>query len=238
MQNRVSLPRTFGKDDLLAARLIEGRRLIEFDDIVFEWSDARRLVRDAADLLLRFDLIEPADAAFMNGVVRDGAALPVMLRGWYDEPLIDTSADAASPPPTAGRTQTCLVAMRPYLARGVTAVQSFLSQVSGARQACPVCAGEADFTVWSANGRSLVCGRCTAKWPFPEGSCAFCGDDHAEARKSFAGGSRAYRLEACEVCRRYIKGFDERGASRPMILSVDTIATLPLDVAAMQLGFE
>jgi hypothetical protein len=35
-----------------------------------------------------------------------------------------------------------------------------------------------------------------------------------------------------------VKGFDERHAARPLILSVDAIATLPLDAAAMQLGYE
>jgi formate dehydrogenase maturation protein FdhE len=45
-------------------------------------------------------------------------------------------------------------------------------------------------------------------------------------------------VEACNTCRRYLKGFDERHATRPLILTVDTIATLPLDAAAIQMGFE
>jgi hypothetical protein len=237
MQARVPLPRTFRKDDVLAARLREGHRLIEFDDIAFDWSDTRRLVRDAADLLRRFELIDAADAEQMNALVRDANALPAFLRAWYDGPMLDR-ASAADDPPSAGCSQVCLVGMRPYLARCAAAVQTYLQQVTGVPLACPVCAGEPDFTMWSAAGRSLICSRCTARWPFPDKACAFCGESTAQARKSFASSTRTYRVEACQTCRRYLKGFDERHAARPLILSVDAIATLPLDAAAIQLGFE
>jgi len=39
------------------------------------------------------------------------------------------------------------------------------------------------------------------------------------------------------VCRRYLKAYDARRASRPVMPVVDTIATLPLDAAAMQRGY-
>jgi hypothetical protein len=39
------------------------------------------------------------------------------------------------------------------------------------------------------------------------------------------------------VCRRYLKAYDGRNASRPVMLSVDSIATLPLDAAAIQRGY-
>jgi formate dehydrogenase maturation protein FdhE len=42
---------------------------------------------------------------------------------------------------------------------------------------------------------------------------------------------------ACDVCRRYLKAYDARHASRPVMVSVDSIATLPLDAAAMQRGY-
>jgi formate dehydrogenase maturation protein FdhE len=238
VQTRVPLPRIYGKDDLLASRLRGGRRLIEFDEIAFDWSDARRLVRDAADLLKRFELVEDAEAVAMTALVRDAAALPAFLRTWYDLPLVDaaTPRDGLAASPGAG--QVCLVAMRPYLARCAAAVQSSLEQLSQPTATCPVCAGEPDFTVWSLRGRQLVCSRCTARWLYPDDKCALCGEERAAARRSFASQSRTYRVEACNTCRRYLKGFDERRATRPLILSVDTIATLPLDAAAIQMGFE
>ena len=47
----------------------------------------------------------------------------------------------------------------------------------------------------------------------------------------------SYRVYACDVCRRYLKAYDARNASRPVLVGVDTIATLPLDAAAMQRGY-
>lgn len=237
VQTRVPLPRIYGKDDLLATRLRERRRLIEFDEIAFDWSDARRLVRDAADLLNRFELVEPSEASAMVALVRDAAALPALLRAWYDRPIDDGAAshELASSP---GVSQVCLVAMRPYLARCAAAVQATLDRITDVCAACPVCAGEPDFTVWSARGRRLVCSRCTGRWPYPDERCAYCGDDRADGRRTFASQSRTYRVEACSGCRRYLKGFDERHSARPLILSVDAIATLPFDAAAIRMGFE
>jgi hypothetical protein len=34
-----------------------------------------------------------------------------------------------------------------------------------------------------------------------------------------------------------VKAYDARGADRPFMLDVDTIATLPLDAAAQQRGY-
>jgi formate dehydrogenase maturation protein FdhE len=237
MQTRVPLPLISGKDELLASRVRAGRRMIEFDEIAFEWSDARRLVRDAAELLNRFELVDQSDLVSMTSLVRDATALPVMLRAWYDRPIAHKDAEepvSLSP----GAAQVCLVAMRPYLARCAMAVQTSLEHLVGPSPTCPVCAGEPDFTVWSAKGRVLVCSRCAGRWPYPDERCAFCGETEAAARRSFASQSRTYRVEACNTCRRYLKGYDERRAARPAIVSVDAIATLPLDAAAIQMGFE
>ena len=43
---------------------------------------------------------------------------------------------------------------------------------------------------------------------------------------------------ACTRCRRYVKGLDEERAGRTVLIAYDPIATLPLDAAAHQLGYE
>jgi formate dehydrogenase maturation protein FdhE len=42
---------------------------------------------------------------------------------------------------------------------------------------------------------------------------------------------------ACDVCRRYLKAYDARRATRPVMPIVDGVATLPLDAAAIQRGY-
>ena len=48
---------------------------------------------------------------------------------------------------------------------------------------------------------------------------------------------RRYRVVACDDCRRYLKAYDSRAATRPVLPNVDTIATLPLDAALVQQGY-
>jgi formate dehydrogenase maturation protein FdhE len=54
---------------------------------------------------------------------------------------------------------------------------------------------------------------------------------------SFATPDGQYRVYACDACQRYLKAYDGRRASRPVMPAVDSIATLPLDAAAMQRGY-
>jgi FdhE protein len=85
--------------------------------------------------------------------------------------------------------------------------------------------------------RRLFCGRCVAQWSFPALTCPFCANDDRALITSFATRDGRYRVSACDVCRRYLKAYDARNAQRPVMVAVDTIATLPLDAAAMQRGY-
>ena len=85
--------------------------------------------------------------------------------------------------------------------------------------------------------RRLICGRCVAQWAFSPLTCPFCMNDDRSLITSFATRDGRYRVYACDVCRRYLKAYDARHAARPVMVAVDTIATLPLDAAAMQRGY-
>ena len=85
--------------------------------------------------------------------------------------------------------------------------------------------------------RRLICGRCVAQWSFAPLTCPFCANDDRALITSFATRDGRYRVYACDVCRRYLKAYDARHAQRPVMVAVDTIATLPLDAAAMQRGY-
>ena len=103
---------------------------------------------------------------------------------------------------------------------------------------CPYCGWEPDFAfITPAADRRLICGRCLAQWAFDPTNCPFCQNDDRTQITSFATRDGRYRVYACDVCRRYLKAFDGRHASRPVMVAVDSIATLPLDAAAMQRGY-
>jgi len=85
--------------------------------------------------------------------------------------------------------------------------------------------------------RQLICGRCSAVWPFAAFTCPFCANHERSRVTSFATRDGRYRVYGCDACHRYLKAYDARNAARPVLVAVDTIATLPLDAAAMQRGY-
>ncbi|MEO5823254.1 MAG: hypothetical protein ABIT71_22340, partial [Vicinamibacteraceae bacterium] len=107
VDSRVPLPRTVGADGLCARRFAAGVRILEFDDMVLDWSDVRRLCGQAADLLRRADFLEPDVEARALACLRDARALPIELHRWFDR---DASADA-------GAAQIWTFGLRPYLTR-------------------------------------------------------------------------------------------------------------------------
>jgi len=225
---RVPLPRTVGADALCASRLAAGARVLEFDDLVLDWSDVRRLCGQAADLLRRADFLEPASEAAALACLRDAGALPIELRRWFDR---DADVDPSV-------SQVWTFGLRPYLTRASAALLQRLELSAWHSASCPICGGDAEFAAWAAAGRRLICGRCAAQWPYAADRCPHCADGRDADRQSFSDPSRAYRVEACTRCRRYVKGLDEERAGRGVLIAYDPIATLPLDAAAHQLGFE
>jgi formate dehydrogenase maturation protein FdhE len=228
VDTRVPLPRTVGADALCAARLAAGSRVLEFEDLVLDWSDVRRLCDQAADLLRRADFLEPDVEARALACLRDAQSLPIELRRWFDR---DAAADA-------GAAQVWTFGLRPYLTRAAAALLPRLAAGEWQRASCLVCGGDAEFAAWNGSGRRLVCGRCAAQWPFDPARCPHCLDASERSRQSFSDPSRLYRVEACTRCRRYVKGLDEERAGRAVLVAYDPIATIPLDAAAAQLGFE
>ena len=225
---RVQLPRTLGADAICAGRLAAGARVLEFDDLVLDWSDVRRLCGVAADLLCRAELLEPEMEARAQAILRDAGALPAELRRWFDR---DTDADD-------GVASVWAFGLRPYLTRAAAALLPRIDAAAWGHASCLICAGDAEFAAWSGGVRRLICGRCAAQWPFDGARCPHCASGREGDRQSFSDPSRIYRVEACTQCRRYVKGLDEDRAGRGVLVAYDPIATLPLDAAASGLGFE
>jgi FdhE protein len=132
-----------------------------------------------------------------------------------------------------------LQAMRPILTRAADAIAARIDLTAWVHGHCPVCAGEPDLSVITpAAERQLICSRCLARWRFDQIMCPFCRNADRSRITSFTSRDGRYRLSGCDVCERYIKAYDARRASRPVMPAVDSVATLPLDAAAMQRGYK
>ena len=242
VQGRVPLPRIALDPVWARAQQAGGRPLVRFADIPLEWSDFRLTIRQTADILLRFDALERADYERIVALGRDGNALEPLVSHWYDATSgVEPGTEPQKPSPSdapAGLDHVLVLALRPFLARCAEALAPQVDLASWNHGHCPICGWEADFAVITPGAdRRLFCGRCVAQWSFAPLTCPFCANDDRALITSFATRDGRYRVYACDVCRRYLKAYDARGAQRPVMVAVDTIATLPLDAAAMQRGY-
>jgi formate dehydrogenase maturation protein FdhE len=234
-QSRVSLPSIRLDTDYLNAQLASPP-VLHFEHLPIEWGDLRFLLRATASAMRSHDALDDKDFRRVETLCRDTERLPVVLRSWYE-----SAKEGALPihPDAAGLEPVLLQAMRPFLTRSADAIMAKSDLAGWTRGTCPLCAGEPEFAVITpAAERILICGRCSARWRFHQLTCPFCLNADRGRITSFASRDGQYRLYACDECQRYLKAFDARQATRPVMPVVDGVATLPLDAAAMQRGYK
>jgi formate dehydrogenase maturation protein FdhE len=235
VQSRVSLPAIRLETDYLNAQLASPP-VLHFPHLPIEWGDLRFLLRATASAMRSHDALDDADFRRVETLCRDAERLPLALRSWYDSAK---TSDAPIHPDAAGLEPVLLQAMRPFLTRSADAIMAKTDLGGWTYGTCPLCAGEPDFAVITpAADRILICGRCSARWHFHQLTCPFCSNADRRRITSFASRDGQYRLYACDQCHRYLKAYDARRASRPVMPIVDGVATLPLDAAAMQRGYK
>jgi hypothetical protein len=248
IQSRIPLPWFELNSPAIARHQAEGRPLVRFEEIPLELTDLRLLVRQTADVLHRYGAIDDADHAHVQTVGRDMKLL-ALASAWYRRTAerhaaapaaIGAGADAdggAGGPDGGMLDQVLSIAMKPFLSRCAEVLQrADLSTWTHGH--CPLCGGEPDLAVITpAAERHLICGRCTLHWKFESLTCPSCNNSDRTRITSFATPDGQYRVYACDVCQRYLKAYDGRRATRPVMPVVDSIATLPLDAAAMQRGY-
>lgn len=240
VQSRIPLPSFEMNAALMLWHQAHRRPVLRFEDIPVEVSDLRLMVRQTADVLERRGALEPDDYREVSALARD-AALLGRARTWYETGRPSRDGDAPSSPdaslsePVA---QTLALAMRPYLSRCAEAIRLSPHLPVWTHPECPLCGGEADFSVITATGeRQLVCARCGLRWAFDALICPYCGNHERGTISSFSTSDGRYGVNGCDICRRYLKAADERRLGRPVFPVMDGVATLPLDAAAIQRGY-
>lgn len=235
VQSRVPLPSIKLETAYLDGLLPNGP-ILRFEDLPLDWSDVRFLLRATASAMRSQEAIDEAELRRVDALCRDASRLPAVLRSWYD---------AARPggkeldPQAAGLEMVFQQAMRPVLTRCAAAIMAKTDLSAWRHHICPLCGGEPDLAVITpAADRLLICARCAARWRFDQISCPFCLNDDRSKITSLASRDGQYRLSCCDACHRYIKAFDARRSSRPVMPPVDGVATLPLDAAAIQRGYQ
>jgi FdhE protein len=110
---------------------------------------------------------------------------------------------------------------------------------------CPRCGGLPQLAVFADSGetlltsqRKLVCARCANEWVMSRMTCASCGETSG-AKMPILSDVDLFphlRVDACEMCRRYLITVDLRKDPHAVPL-VDELAALPLDLVAAERGY-
>jgi FdhE protein len=107
--------------------------------------------------------------------------------------------------------------------------------------ACPFCGGRPVAGVLRGQGdgakRSLICSLCATEWQYHRIVCPNCGERNKDQLPVYtAAGIDYVRVEACDVCKTYIKSINltRNGHAVP---AVDELATVALNIWADEHGY-
>jgi hypothetical protein len=234
LQRRIGTPWIDAAPEALADRLARGECLVELVHLGLDWTELRLRVRQVIDILRRHDVLEPADARRLQALDR-GAELPEVVGRWFESaPGRPVRADGGVDPVLG---DVLALSVRPFLTRAADVLLQRVSVEEWPHATCPMCGGRPIFSVLGGSAeRRLVCGRCQGRWPFESRRCHHClGRDDIRV---FSAHDGIYQVTACGSCRRYLKALDVKRAGRPFFLSLDTVATLALDQAVVEQGYQ
>ncbi len=106
---------------------------------------------------------------------------------------------------------------------------------------CPICGKEPKIgEIMGEEGkRFLFCNQCGFEWNYSRVKCPFCGNEEQQTLAYFTvEGDEKYRVDVCNVCKRYVKMVDSGTTGEKFNLDVEDIATLHLDMLATEEGYE
>ena len=105
---------------------------------------------------------------------------------------------------------------------------------------CPFCAGAPSFGDIGEDGkRWLSCALCGGRWPIGRLRCPFCGNGDAKTLTRLAAEDKeeGYLIEACDLCRGYLKGVDRRVRWNAASALIEDWGTPHLDLIARRRGY-
>jgi FdhE protein len=105
---------------------------------------------------------------------------------------------------------------------------------------CPTCGSWPLLSEYRGldQARFLRCGLCTTEWPLDRLLCPFCGcRDHKQLGYLHIEGDQQKRASTCAQCRCYNKTLATLAAIPPIELVVDDLATIHLDIIALEHGY-
>jgi len=130
--------------------------------------------------------------------------------------------------------------LRPALEAYFAEVKGHFSPDLWDAGACPFCAAAPAFGDIGEDGkRWLCCALCGGRWTIGRLRCPFCDNRDAKTltRLAAEGPEEGYIIEACDVCRGYLKGVDRRVRWNAASALIEDWGTPHLDLIARRKGY-
>lgn len=85
---------------------------------------------------------------------------------------------------------------------------------------------------------TLACSLCLSEWRFPRGQCAACGERDEKQLAYYSPDQMAHlQTQVCDTCQHYLHHVD-LSKDLQAVPDVDEVAALPLDVWALERGYQ
>jgi len=183
------------------------------------------------------DVLELADAADLERELEAAALLEAAV--CQDDERIDAAAERAGVEPPVLRVIAQMTAL-PLLQTCGRALHDQVPAVCREGY-CPVCGAWPTLAEFRGLERKrwLRCGRCATGWEVPWLQCPFC-DEREHTNLGYLApeeGETARKVEVCDSCKGYVKAQPTVKALVPWEIVLDDLATVPLEVAALERGY-
>jgi len=208
--------------------LIQGIPQVTFEDLKMEEAPWMDLYRAVMELLIPY-----------MGLSQDGIEVPTADRILQNAREIFESRGPLvgnEDPPELTRAASGWT-MAPFLQLAWDSIMPQANLASWHRGFCPLCGGRPSLAALHGDsGRRLLhCPRCHGEWGFRRIGCPFCGGSDPQTYYSSEDGK--YRLYLCPACKCYLKTVVLSESEGEVSLPVESLLTLPMDMAARAEGF-
>jgi FdhE protein len=130
--------------------------------------------------------------------------------------------------------------LKPFIERVRSQITKELEPIGWEKGICPICGSLPFMSLLDAEGgkKTLLCSFCGYPWRIGRFLCPFCNNrEQGSLHYFYAEFEESYRIDICEKCRQYIKTIDLRKTESPDP-SLEDVATLHLDILALQKGYK
>jgi FdhE protein len=236
---RISLPPVQLSDELLHIKRREQLPLVMTSEMSFDLLASENLLKEICRLTIDYgSQLTGAAQALSGQLAKTSSLFEPFLKAQESDIL--AAADGMGVAPNA-LAFFLYHSLRPSLCNGAVLLAAYLDpSPSGEQGYCPVCGSQPAIAWLEGEGqRYLFCSFCWHKWPLNRARCPFCDSRNQEGLLYlYSEEEKEYRVDACQSCRTYIKTVDTRVLGRPVYPSLEQVASLHLDLKAVEAGYQ